>query len=105
MPRNKTAFARKIIDFFTERDIDCTIVDDHQKYRITISVDGKTREFSYGSRDFSRFQNPRTFYMALESELAQLRAAPAEPAKRIRDHARMRSRKVKDAGEEALQTA
>lgn len=85
MLREGTAFARKIIDFYADRGIECSVVDEHLSLLITLCAAGETHEFRYGNRAFAGATNWKKFYQTLERELSSLRAeASAQPARRGR---------------------
>lgn len=85
MLREKTMFARKIIDFYADRGIECSVVDEHLSLLVTLSAAGELHEFRYGNRAFAGGNNWKRFYQTLERELSSLRAgASAQPARRGR---------------------
>lgn len=74
MLREGTVFARKIIDFYADRGIECSVVDEHLSLLVTLSAGGETHEFSYGNRAFAGATNWKKFYQVLERELSNLKA-------------------------------
>jgi len=80
MLREGTVFARKIIEFYADRDIECSVVDEHLSLLVTLSDAGKTHEFRYGNRAFAGATNWRRFYQVLERELSNLKAEVSLPA-------------------------
>ncbi|MHB0996044.1 MAG: hypothetical protein ACYC2I_06720 [Elusimicrobiales bacterium] len=85
MLREKTMFAHKIIDFYGDRGIECSVVDEHLSLLITLSAAGETHEFRYGNRAFAGATNWKKFYQTLERELSSLRAeASVRPERRGR---------------------
>lgn len=92
MLREGTAFARKIIDFYTDRGIECSVVDEHLSLLITLSAAGETHEFRYGNRAFAGATNWKRFYQVLERELSNLKAEAASPPDN-RSHLRSRRRR------------
>lgn len=79
MLRENTVFAQKIIDFYAGKGVECYVVDEHLTLLVTLSSDGRSHEFRYGSRAFAGGHNCRKFYATLEREFSKLRAA-ASPA-------------------------
>ena len=79
MPEN-TVFARKIIEFYSDRDIECSVVDEHLSLLVTLSDAGETHEFRYGNRAFAGATNWRRFYQVLERELSNLKAEVPFPS-------------------------
>ncbi len=77
MPREGTTFARRIIDFYTDKGIECSVVDEHLSLLVTLSADGRSHEFRYGRRAFAGTHNWKKFYLTLDRESARLRAEPA----------------------------
>ncbi len=77
MLRENTVFAKKIIDFYTEKGVECSVVDEHLSLLVTISGEGRTHDFRYGNRAFGAMHHCRNFYMVLDRELAKLKGAPA----------------------------
>lgn len=73
MLREGTAFARRIIDFYADRGIDCSVVDEHLSLLITLSAAGETHEFRHGNRSFAGATSWKKFYQ-LEREPSSLRA-------------------------------
>lgn len=82
MLRENTVFAQKIINYYAEKGIGCSIVDEHLSLLVTISAEGEIHEFRYGNRAFAGMHNSRKFYLVLERELAELKSlvSAAEPA-------------------------
>lgn len=79
MLREGTVFARKIIDFYADRGIECTVVDEHLSLLVTLSAAGETHEFTYGNRAFAGATNWKKFYQVLERELSNLKAEASAP--------------------------
>lgn len=75
MLRENTVFAQKIIDYYSERGVDCTVVDEHLSLLVTLCAEGENHEFRCGRRAFAGCHPGRKFYRMLESELSALRAA------------------------------
>ncbi len=101
MLRENTVFAQKIIDFYTEKGVDCSVVDEHLSLLVTLSADGRTHEFRYGSRAFAGNPHSRKFRLVLERELAELKNSAQEPAPDAKPHFDTRHRREEDTGEEA----
>lgn len=97
MLRENTVFARKIIDFYTEKGVDCSVVDEHLSLLVTLSSDGREHEFRYGSRAFGGHHNHKKFCLVLDRELARLKAE-ADPA--VKYHSRDKYRGRDEAAEE-----
>ena len=98
MLRENTVFAQKIIDFYTDKGVECSVVGEHLSLLVTLSADGKSHEFRYGNRAFGEIQHCKKFYLALDRELDKLKAAPAEEA--AVKKTKLKCRIVEDAGEE-----
>lgn len=77
MLREGTAFARKIIDFYADRGIECWVVDEHLSLLVTLSAAGEIHEFRYGSLAFAGAASWKTFCQVLERELDKLKAEVA----------------------------
>ncbi len=89
MLRENTVFAQKIIDFYTEKGVECSVVDEHLSLLVTLSADGRDHEFRYGNRAFGGMHHCRKFYMVLEQEWAKLKAASVEKGRtRFKYHGR-----------------
>ena len=69
-----TVFARKIINFYADRGVECSVVDEHLSLLVTLSAAGETHEFRYGNRAFAGTNNWKRFYQVLERELSSLKA-------------------------------
>jgi len=82
MLRENTAFARRIIDFYADRGIECTVVDEHLSLLVTLSASGGTHEFRYGNRAFAGAVNWKKFYHVLERELSGLKTETSQQAGR-----------------------
>ena len=74
MLRENTAFARRIIDFYADRGVECSVVDEHLSLLVTLSASGGTHEFRYGNRAFAGAVNWKKFYHVLERELSGLKS-------------------------------
>ncbi|OGR79695.1 MAG: hypothetical protein A2X32_13525 [Elusimicrobia bacterium GWC2_64_44] len=72
MLRENTVFAQKITDYYAERGVECSVVDEHLSLLVTLSNGEETHEFRYGNRAFAGAHIGRKFYRMLESELAKL---------------------------------
>jgi hypothetical protein len=92
MLRENTAFARRIIDFYADRGVECSVVDEHLSLLVTLSASGGTHEFRYGNRAFAGAVNWKKFYHVLERELSGLKAE-ASPQTARADHAQRRRRR------------
>ena len=79
MLREGTVFAHKIIDFYADRGIECSVVDEHLSLLVTLSAAGETHEFRYGNRAFAGATNWKRFYQVLERELSNLKAEASSP--------------------------
>jgi len=100
MLRENTVFAQKIIDFYTDKGVECSVVDEHLSLLVTLSADGKTHEFRYGSRAFAGSHHCRKFYLVLEREWSNLKAAAPETAPGEKSYSKFKYRGQEDAGEE-----
>jgi len=101
MLRENTAFAQKIIDFYTDKGVECSVVDEHLSLLVTLSLDGTSHEFRYGGRAFAENHHSKKFRLVLERELAKLRSASSAPAE-DRGRPRARYRGQENAAEEGL---
>lgn len=81
MLREKTAFAMRIIEYYAEKGVECTIVDEHLSMLVAISSEGEIHEFRYGNRAFAGIHNYRKFCLVLERELSNLTALISEAAR------------------------
>lgn len=80
MLREGTIFAQKTMDFFADRGVDCSVVDEHLSLLVTLTAGEETHEFRYGNRAFAGATNWRKFYQVLERELSCLKMeASARP--------------------------
>lgn len=100
MLRENTVFAQKIIDFYTEKGVDCSVVDEHLSLLVTLSADGRAHEFRYGNRAFAGNHHSRKFYLVLEKELSNLKAAAQESDAAVKTHSKYKYRRREDAAEE-----
>jgi len=78
MLRENTVFAQKIMDYYAERGVDCSVVDEHLSLLVTLSAGDETHEFRYGNRAFAGGHQGRKFYRILEKELSRLQSAAAD---------------------------
>ncbi len=97
MLRENTLFAQKIIDFYTEKGVECSVVDEHLSLLVTLALDGSTHEFRYGNRAFGGTHHTKKFYKVLDRELSKLKAAPPAP---VKYNYKTKYRGQEDAGEE-----
>jgi len=100
MLRENTVFAQKIIDFYTEKGVECSVVDEHLSLLVTLSADGRTHEFRYGNRAFAGINHWKKFYLVLEKEWSNLKAAAPESAPPAKNHFKYKYRGQEDTGEE-----
>lgn len=100
MLRENTVFAQKIIDFYTEKGVDCSVVDEHLSLLVTLAADGRTHEFRYGNRAFGGSRHSKKFYLVLEKEWSNLKAAAPESAPAVKYHPKLKYRRQEDAAEE-----
>lgn len=100
MLRENTVFAQKIMDFYADKGVECSVVDEHLSLLVTLSSEGRTHEFRYGNRAFGGRRHTKKFYQVLEREWSKLmEAAPGSgPAPKNRPKS---CRRQEDAGEEA----
>ena len=75
MLKENTIFARRIMDFYAEKGVDCSVADEHMSLVVTLSCGGHEHEFRYGKRAFAGIRHAREFYMTLEREFCKLRRA------------------------------
>lgn len=100
MLRENTVFAQKIIDFYTEKGVECSVVDEHLSLLVTLSADGRTHEFRYGNRAFAASHHPKKFYQVLDRELSNLKADAPESAPAAKTHSKIKYPRQEEAGEE-----
>ncbi|MBU2574166.1 MAG: hypothetical protein KKH28_08840 [Elusimicrobia bacterium] len=100
MPRENAVFARKIIDFYTDRGVECSVVDEQSTLLVTLSADGNAHEFRYGKRAFAGIYHWKKFYLVLEGEWSKLKEAVPAPAPAAKNHSKLKYRSREDAGEE-----
>ena len=100
MLRENTVFAQKVIDFYTDKGVECSVVDEHLSLLVTLSADGGTHEFRYGNRAFAGSRHSKKFYMVLEREWSNLMATVQEAAPPAKPHSRPKHRNQEKAGEE-----
>ena len=100
MLREHTVFAQKIIDFYTDKGVECSVVDEHLSLMVTLNADGRTHEFRYGNRAFGGTRHFKKFYQVLEAEWAKLKEEPAAAAPSARNHTKPKYRNPDDAWEE-----
>ncbi|OIO02493.1 MAG: hypothetical protein COX65_06105 [Elusimicrobia bacterium CG_4_10_14_0_2_um_filter_56_8] len=101
MLREKTLFAQKIIDFYTDKGVECSVVDEHLSLLVTLSAEGKTHEFRYGNRAFAKNHCGKKFYMVLEKEWSNLKGTPAAAAPSEKNQLRLKYRALQEGVEEA----
>lgn len=100
MLRENTVFAQKIIDFYTEKGVDCSVVDEHLSLLVTLSADGRTHEFRYGNRAFAGNHHSKKFYLVLEKEWSNLKASAPESAAAVKTLSKYKYRRQEEAAEE-----
>ncbi len=61
-----------ILDYYSDKGIDCSVVDEHSSLLVRLSADGSGREFRCGRHAFTRGAKLRSFYVMLEREYNQL---------------------------------
>ena len=98
MLREGTVFAHRIIDFYADKGIDCSVVDEHLSLLVTLASDGKSHEFRYGRRAFANTHNWKKVYQTLDRESARLRSAPVPPPPAYRDHTHLKHQSIDDRG-------
>lgn len=98
MLREGTVFAQKIIDFYADKGVECSVVDEHLSLLVTLSADGRNHEFRYGRRAFAGAHNWKKFYQTLDRESAKLRSAPAPLPRAHKDHSQLKYRSSDDRG-------
>lgn len=79
MLREETEFARKIIDFYADRGLDCTVVDERSSLLVTLAGRDRTHKFRCGGRAFAGRISWKKFYAGLESEYSKMGAVPVYP--------------------------
>lgn len=100
MLREHTVFAQKIIDFYADKGVECSVVDEHLSLMVTLCAEGKTHEFRYGSRAFGGTHHFKKFYQVLEQEWTKLKYEQPEPAAACRSRARLKYKGSDDVWEE-----
>lgn len=73
MLREGTVFANRIIEFYTGKGVECSVVDEHSSLLVMLCSEGVTREFRCGRRVFSGEHNWQKIYRELEREFSILR--------------------------------
>lgn len=101
MLRENTIFAQKVIDYYTDKGVECSVVDEHLSLLVTLSAEGKTHEFRYGSRAFAGRRHTKKFYLVLEREWSNLKTPAPESAPAVKNNFRSKCRLREDAAEEA----
>lgn len=79
MLREETEFARKIIDFYADKGLDCTVVDERSSLLVTLTGQDRTHAFRCGGRAFTGRISWKKFYAGLEGEYSKMNAVPACP--------------------------
>lgn len=74
MLREGAVFAREIIEFFSDRGVECSVVDEHSSLLVLLYGEGGTHEFRCGGRMFGRGGGKR-FYQGMQRELSLLKEA------------------------------
>ena len=100
MLRENTVFAQRIIDYYTDKGVECSVVDEHSTLLVTLAADGNTHEFRYGKRAFAGAHNWKKFYLVLEREWSNLKEAAPSAAPAARSNSRFKYRAQEEAGEE-----
>jgi hypothetical protein len=72
-PGENAGCARKIIDYCTDKGVDCSVVDEHLSLLITLSEEGRSHQFRYDKRNFAWVRHCKKFCMALDRELLKLK--------------------------------
>lgn len=72
MLHDATVLGRMILDYYSDKGIDCSVVDEHSSLLVRLSADGSDREFRCGRHPFTRGAKLRNFYVMLEREYTQL---------------------------------
>ena len=72
MLHDGTSLGHMILDFYSDKGIDCSVVDEHSSLLVRLSADGGRREFRCGRHAFTRGARLRNFYLMLEREYSQL---------------------------------
>ena len=76
MLRDIAAFARKIIEFYNTRGVECLVVNEHSNLLVVLCLDDKTHEFRYNLNALAG-AHIKPSYRTLASEYDELIAAPA----------------------------
>ena len=105
MLREKTVFAQKIIDYYADKGVECSVVDEHLSLLVTLCADDMTHEFRYGNRAFAGFRRCKKFYTAVERELSKLRAGISAQEPAVNSRLKLKYPNEVDAGEEVMLTA
>ena len=100
MLRENTVFAQKIIDFYTDKGIECSVVDEHLSLLVTLFADGRGHEFRYGNRAFAGIHHFKKFYLVLEREFSKLKSSIPVSTPPGRNHLKFKSPVPADTGEE-----
>lgn len=75
MLKDRTAFARRIIEFYAEKGLDCSVVDEHRTLLVTLCSGAGTHEFRCARHDFAAAAQPGRLAPLLERELGRLKRA------------------------------
>lgn len=79
MLHDGTVLGRMILDYYSDKGIECSVVDEHSSLLVRLSADGSDREFRCGTHAFTRGAKLRNFYLMLEREYAQLEKESRSP--------------------------
>lgn len=71
--------ANKIIVFYGDRGIDCSVVDEHTAMLVTLSADGRSHAFRCGLRSLSKPRGWGRVRRLLEWEISRLMSSPPDP--------------------------
>lgn len=82
MPPQKALAAQKIIGFYAEKGIGCTVAAEELSLLVTLSAGGRTHKFRYPVREPSDARHCKALNRALEKELSKLMPAAAPAAKK-----------------------
>ncbi len=72
MLHERNVLGRMILDYYSDKGIECSVVDEHSSLLIRLSADGSDREFRCGRRPFGKGASLRSFYIMLEREYTKL---------------------------------
>lgn len=77
MQHNEAVLAQKIIDFYKDKGIDCSVVDERLSFLITLSDGENTHRFRLRNKLFNKVASWKAFYLMLGKEGLKLKEISA----------------------------